>query len=168
MFDLISVEGKEFEAQKQAHENSRFKLQEKLLNAKLPGVMKNGTLPTDKGVLKVLANRLASKLSDDKVCCIIKIDSIVFNYNKLFHEFPQSELIYPNGTKMTVKKAGVLETIPTDSFADRLFINSEFSMLFSEKYLRKQMKKGLDRAEVLTKFRSSGRHDVMKGMNCMN
>lgn len=36
-------------------------------------------------------------------------------------------------------------------------------MFFPEKYIRKQVKKGLSREEVWSKFRESDRHKVMKG-----
>lgn len=34
--------------------------------------------------------------------------------------------------------------------------------MFSEKYILKQMKKGLDRKSILNKFRDSNRYEIMK------
>lgn len=72
-------------------------------------------------------------------------------------------MIYPNEVKISVKNKEILDTIPTAPFADREFVNAQFSMIFSEKYLKKQLKKRLDRKAVLKNFRECGRHDVMKG-----
>lgn len=75
----------------------------------------------------------------------------------------QADLIYENGVKVDVKKMKILDTIPSSPAGDRLFINSLFFIIFSEKYILKQMKKGMDREKVLAKFRGSNRHQVMKG-----
>lgn len=75
----------------------------------------------------------------------------------------QANLIYDNGVKVSAKKMEFLDTISSEPTADRLFINTFFFIVFSEKYLRKQIKKGLNRTEVLNKMRDSNRHKVMKG-----
>lgn len=64
---------------------------------------------------------------------------------------------------MLAKNKEILDTIPTAPFADREFINTQFTMIFSERYLKKQLNKRLDRKEVLKNFRECRRHEVMKG-----
>lgn len=53
--------------------------------------------------------------------------------------------------------------ISGDSNIDREYINSQFVAFFPEKYIKKQIKKGRVREEVLSKFRESNRYETMKG-----
>lgn len=66
-------------------------------------------------------------------------------------------MIYDNGVKVWANKMDILETISSEPI-----VNSFFTV-FSEKYLRKQIKKGLTRNDVLKKMPDSNRHKVMKG-----
>lgn len=75
----------------------------------------------------------------------------------------QADLIYENGVKVSAKVIEILDTITSDSSGDRLFINTFFFAMFPEKYIKKQMKRGMNRSSVLKKFRDSKRHQVMKG-----
>lgn len=72
-------------------------------------------------------------------------------------------MIYPNGAKVPVKSLRILEMISGDSNIDREYINSQFVAFFPEKYIKKQIKKGRVREEVLSKFRESNRYETMKG-----
>lgn len=72
-------------------------------------------------------------------------------------------MIYPNGAKISTKLSKKLETIPGDSSSDRTYMNTQFFVVFSEKYLKKQVKKGLSRKDALSKFRDSNRYEIMKG-----
>lgn len=56
-----------------------------------------------------------------------------------------------------------LEMVPQKEASDRNYINTQFFMFFSEKYVRKQVKRGLSRKEVLSKLRDSNRYETMKG-----
>lgn len=84
-----------------------------------------------------------------------------FFFQKIFCLF-QVKLIYPNGAKVDVNLVGQLDSISGDAGFDRLFINTHFAIMFSEKYIRKQVKKGLDRKNILDKFRSSNRYEIMQ------
>lgn len=77
--------------------------------------------------------------------------------------FLQSKLMYPNGAKISASASKKLETISGDPNCDRTYVNTQFFVVFSEKYLKKQVKKGLSRKEMLSKFRDSNRYEVMKG-----
>lgn len=74
----------------------------------------------------------------------------------------QTKFIYQNGAKVDVNLVKQLDSISGDAPFDRLFINTHFTIMFSEKYIRKQMKKGLDRKNILVKFRDSNRYEIMK------
>ena len=75
----------------------------------------------------------------------------------------QVDLIYESGVKVSAKVMEILDTITSDPSGDRLYINTFFFAMFPEKYIKKQMKKGMNRSSVLKKFRDSKRHQVMKG-----
>lgn len=66
--------------------------------------------------------------------------------------------------KASVKQMRQIETISGEAAADRRFINDIFFIIFSEKYIMKQVKKGLSWEELLTKFRASNRHELMKDL----
>lgn len=70
--------------------------------------------------------------------------------------------MYPNGTKISVKLTKQLQVIASTPSFDRPFINALFLMVFTDKYIRKQLKKGLNREDILTKFRDSDRYETMK------
>lgn len=117
-------------------------------------------------VQKVLKKRIAHQFSDDGVSDLIisRIHSISLR------EFPQhswisfqSQIIYTNGVTIPADLAKQLETISGEPGSDRVFINSHFPLFFPAKYVRKQVKKGLSREEILNKFRSSDRYATMKG-----
>lgn len=67
--------------------------------------------------------------------------------------------------KICSKLARQLEVVNAEPSSDRLYINTAFFVLFPEKYIKKQVKKGLSREEALKIFRDSARYDTMKGMN---
>lgn len=79
--------------------------------------------------------------------------------------------MYSNGVKIDVKSAKILDTIPRTPSFDRTFVNTSFSMFFTEKYLNKKIKKchknEVDdsklRVEVLKILRDSERHQTMRG-----
>lgn len=77
----------------------------------------------------------------------------------------QLEIIYANGASAPAELIKQLETISGHPESDRDYINSISFMFFSEKYLRKQVKKGLSREEVLAKLRDSKRYDIIKGLS---
>lgn len=74
------------------------------------------------------------------------------------------DLVYPNGFKVPAKKMDLLNEIPSDPGNDRLFINTAFFIFFSEKRLRKQVKNGLNRLDVLKKFRDSSKYELMRAI----
>lgn len=74
----------------------------------------------------------------------------------------QEKWIYPNGAKVAVNAAKHLDSISGDTSFDRLFINTHFAIMFPEKYIRKQMKKGIERKKILENFRNSNRYEIMK------
>lgn len=57
-----------------------------------------------------------------------------------------------------------LDTISGNASFDRLFVNTHFSIMFPEKSLRKQLKKGLGRKDILERFRNSNRGEIMEQM----
>lgn len=75
----------------------------------------------------------------------------------------QADLIYENGVMLSAKVIEILDTLTSDPSGDRLYINNFFFAMFPEKYIKKQMKRGMNRSSVLKKFRDSKRHRVMKG-----
>lgn len=62
-----------------------------------------------------------------------------------------------------VDLAKQLNSIPSSPSFDRTYINSAFSIMFPEKRLRRQVKKGIARQDILKKFRDSERYQLMKG-----
>lgn len=72
--------------------------------------------------------------------------------------------MYPNGVKVDQKLAKQMDTISSEPSCDRMFINTHFMVVFSNKYIFKQFKKGLDRKATLNKFRDSNRYELMKNM----
>lgn len=83
--------------------------------------------------------------------------------------FDWTEYIYPNGVKVLVKAMKQLETIPSTGSGDRLYVNTSFTVFFSDKYIKKRIKKCKKleisklREEVLKILRESDRHQTMKG-----
>lgn len=55
-----------------------------------------------------------------------------------------------------------LDSISGDASFDRLYVNSHYAIMFPEKYIKKQVKKGSGRKEILTKFRDSNRYEIME------
>lgn len=76
----------------------------------------------------------------------------------------QTELIYPNGFKILAKKMDMLNSISSQPDCDKLFINSGFFIFFPEGRIRKQIKNGLNRKEVLKKFRDSSKYTLMSSI----
>lgn len=74
------------------------------------------------------------------------------------------DVIFPNGVKILAKKYQVLNQIPTDPSHDRMFINTQFFVFFKEKYIRKQIKKHLNRKTILDKLRESVKYDLMRSI----
>lgn len=83
--------------------------------------------------------------------------------NCYYFYISQSVLIYPNGVKIPVKLWKTIETISGDTRCDRKYINTQFFSVFPEKYIKKQVKKGLSRDQILLKFSESNRYETMKG-----
>lgn len=65
--------------------------------------------------------------------------------------------------KASAKLMRQIETISGEASSDRRYVNEIFFIIFSEKYITKQVKKGLSWDELLSKFRDSNRHELMKG-----
>lgn len=76
--------------------------------------------------------------------------------------FLQNNLVFPNGVTICSKLAKQLEVVNSESSSDRLYINTAFFVLFPEKYIKRQVKKGFSREETLKNFRDSARYDTMK------
>lgn len=74
------------------------------------------------------------------------------------------ELIYSNGCKIPANQMDLLNDIPDDADNDRMFINTAFFIFFSEKMIRKQVKKGSLRKAVLEKFRSSAKYELLRSI----
>lgn len=62
-----------------------------------------------------------------------------------------------------IKLAEQLESIPHSASFDRVYINKSFAIMFPERRLRRQVKKGLTRKNILDKFRESDQYRTMKG-----
>lgn len=58
----------------------------------------------------------------------------------------------------------IIDDIPTGPSYDREFINKIFAVVFSDSYLNKLIRKGLDREKVLGKLRETKRHTTIKGI----
>lgn len=56
-----------------------------------------------------------------------------------------------------------LEIIPSEESSDRKFINETFDMFFSEKYIKKQIRNGCTKEQLLPQFRQTERYDTMRG-----
>lgn len=72
--------------------------------------------------------------------------------------------MYPNGVKVALKLLKYLKTMSSAPTFDKTFINTSFTVFFTEKYLKKQKKKGLDRKTILQKCRDSSRHETMRNV----
>lgn len=57
----------------------------------------------------------------------------------------------------------MLDLIPDGPSNDREFINKAFSVVFSDGYIKKLMKNGADRQNVLDQLRGKKRHATIKG-----
>lgn len=57
----------------------------------------------------------------------------------------------------------MLDMIPDGTANDREFINKAFSVVFSDNYIEKLMKKGADRQNVLVQLREKKRYATIKG-----
>lgn len=76
----------------------------------------------------------------------------------------QDKMVYPNGVKVASKCLKYLETMSSTPTFDKPFINASFMVFFTDKYLKKQKKKGLDRQATLQKFRDSQRYETMRSL----
>lgn len=76
----------------------------------------------------------------------------------------QHKMVYPNGVKVVSKLLKYLEKISSAPTFDKPFINASFTIFFTEKYLKKQQKNGLDRSATLQKFRDSPRYETMRNI----
>lgn len=56
-----------------------------------------------------------------------------------------------------------LETISGREESDRNYVNELILIIFTEKYIKKQVANGLTWYNVLQKFRESNRYETMKG-----
>lgn len=84
--------------------------------------------------------------------------------NIIFSTFFQTKLVYPNGVKVHAKLLKQIETTSSAASFDRFFINTQFMIFFTDKYILKQAKKGLSREVVLLKFRESKRYETMQSI----
>lgn len=57
----------------------------------------------------------------------------------------------------------LLDDIPDSPNYDREYINKLFAVVFTDKYLRKQIEKGLSREQILTNLRGTKRHTTIQG-----
>lgn len=80
-----------------------------------------------------------------------------------FREF-QDKMVYPNGVKVASKLLKHLQMIPSAHTFDKAFINASFTVFFTDKYIKKQKKNGLDRVAALKKFRDSSRYETMRNI----
>lgn len=142
--------------------NSDLQLQiSKLLALK----MSKGDVAKVDDVLPVLKSRIASHLSDDGVSLFHWYFSLHFWIiwkNDNLNTF-QSNLIFPNGVKASAKLMRKLETISGREESDRNYVNELILIIFTEKYIKKQVANGLTWYNVLQKFRESNRYETMKG-----
>lgn len=76
----------------------------------------------------------------------------------------QSCLVYSNGVTVPSNMMNVVGKISGDKDSDSNYINKLFEVLFPEKYLKKQIKKGHNRKAILNKIRDSKKYDIMEGM----
>lgn len=76
----------------------------------------------------------------------------------------QDKMIYPNGVKVVAKLLKYLETMSSAPTFDKPFINASYTIFFTDKYLKKQKKNGLDRKATLQKFRDSQRYETMRSI----
>lgn len=74
------------------------------------------------------------------------------------------DLIFPNGVKVSARKFKLLSAIPTDPANDKQFINSAFFVFITEKKIKKQIKKGLERNAILEYFRDSSKCEMMRSI----
>lgn len=65
---------------------------------------------------------------------------------------------------VSAKKYQLLDAIPMDSSNDRHFINSAFFIFFTEKKIRKLVKKGHSRHAILDQFRASNKFELMRNI----
>lgn len=59
----------------------------------------------------------------------------------------------------------ILNAISGNISNDRDFINKAFAIVFSDAYIRKLIKKGLNRQDVLKEMRETKRYATIKGMS---
>lgn len=57
----------------------------------------------------------------------------------------------------------MLDLIADGPTSDREYINKAFSVVFSDTYMNKLIKKGVDRADALKQLREKKRHATIKG-----
>lgn len=96
---------------------------------------------------------------------ILLLDTFLLYYYFWFHFIQiQEDLIFPNGVKISAKKFKLLEAIPVDPPNDRLFVNSAFFVFFNEQKIKKKIKKGFTRDEVLKDFRESNKFEIMRSI----
>lgn len=73
------------------------------------------------------------------------------------------EYKYPNGVKILKEKVDLLDTISDVPKSDREYINRAFSVVFSDSYINKLIKKGFNRASILEQLRGKKRYATIKG-----
>lgn len=82
----------------------------------------------------------------------------------IFLFYFQCDLIYNNGVKVNKKLNQQLLMISGDTTFDRTFVNAQFLIVLTEKYIFKKIKKGFSREEILKICRESNRYDIMRLM----
>lgn len=77
----------------------------------------------------------------------------------------QEEYKYPNGVKILKRQMDLLDVISDGPTNDREYVNKAFSVVFSDSYLTKLIKKGSDRAAILKDLREKKRYATIKSKN---
>lgn len=117
-----------------------------------PVIIKNGMEPKIDGVSQMHISKLN--------ICLLKT-FVTFVYFSIL--FQQDDYVFPNGVKIANTKMNLVNDIPKGPNYDRDFINKIFTVVYSEKYLNKQVTKGSGRDRILAQLRETKRHLAIKG-----
>lgn len=123
-----------------------------------PVIIKNGMEPKIDGVKKI-------HISKWNICLLKTF--VIFVYFAIL--FQQDDYVFPNGVKIVKTKMDLVNDIPKGPNYDRDFINKIFTVVYSEKYLNKQVTKGSGRDKILAQLRETKRYLAIKGeYDCIN
>lgn len=92
--------------------------------------------------------------------CLLKKILIFVYFSTLFQ---QDNFVFPNGVRIAKTKMDLVNDIPNGPNYDRDFINKIFIVVYSEKYLNKQITKGSGRDKILAQLRETKRYLAIKG-----